>query len=90
MSSRNIEVSLSVTFVSIMKLCCGWHVACEIVESNGHTVATSTSGSCDIDGAYRRHIYFTTPNLVEGTYVEDDGGFDVSQHRMHSRMAHSV
>jgi hypothetical protein len=76
--------------VSVMKLCCRWRVACEIVESDGHTLVACTAGSCDIDGASRRHIDRTNYILVEGKYVEGNWGIAVSQHRMHSRIAHSV
>jgi hypothetical protein len=79
MSSRNIKVSSSVMSVSIMKPCSRWRVACEIVESDGHTLVACTAGRCAIDGAYRGHSYCKKSNLVKGIQVEVNGGFGVSQ-----------
>jgi hypothetical protein len=88
MSSRNIKVSFSVMLVSIMKLCCRWHIACEIGESDGHTLVACTAGSCDSGGAHRGHTYCTQYSLVEGIYVEANGDFPVSPLCM--RLSHST
>jgi hypothetical protein len=85
MSSCNSEVGFSVMLVSIIKAYYRWRIAWEIVESNGHTLATCTSGICDIDDAHCGHTY---PNHARQSCVEANGDFPIPQSC--TRLPHST
>jgi hypothetical protein len=62
--------------VSMIKADYRWDIACEIVESNGHTLATCTSGSCDTGGTHCGHTY---SNHARESCVEANGIFSIPQ-----------
>jgi hypothetical protein len=92
MSSLDFEVGFSTVVVSIIKACYRWHIACGIVQCNGHTRAARTARGGGIGRATREQICSYSNNFkasIMDIYMGANGSFAFSQwgtHLPHTRL----